>query len=203
MARCLYPDCEGDLEPGAPYCDECGRSQAPEKVAAARAGAEARQQAPARGGVRRPTGAPMPLRRPDFPSAAPVPRSAPAPPRPPARPGAAPAWASPPPWPVALGFGILFIVLLLGCMGALAIGVVMSPLVALPPTATPRPGSYAPAVPRSSGSRIVIVAPAPGLLSSPTVPSWAATISRTMASPRPLPPALAGAPSPARPAAPW
>ena len=193
----------GELEPGAPYCDECGRSQAPEKVAAARAGAQARQQAPARDGVRRPTGAPAPLRRPEFGAATPA--APPAPPRSRARlPALAPRrpGPAPPPWPVALGFGILFVVLLLGCMGALAIGFVMSPLVALPPTVTPRPGSYAPAVAPSSGSRIVIVAPAPGLLSSRTVPSCAATISRTMASPSPLPP-LSVALSPARPAAPW
>src|SRR5689334_11435555 len=46
MVKCHYADCDGELEPGALFCDECGRSQAAGQVATALAGAQVRVQAP-------------------------------------------------------------------------------------------------------------------------------------------------------------
>jgi hypothetical protein len=197
MVKCQYPDCDGELEPGAPFCEECGRSQAPAQVASATAGAQVRLQIQANT-----LAAPALTARPQ------------APPRPP-RPLPAPPRREPTvPVPLALGFGLLLLVLFLGCMGALAIAIVTSPLIPLPATPTPQtvPGGglafplqvAAPAAQDAAGltvtgtargSRTVTVVPAPGALSSPIVPPWALTISRTMASPSPLlPVARAGAP---------
>ena len=36
--KCPYPDCQGDVSEGEQFCGECGRSLAPEAVAAAKAG---------------------------------------------------------------------------------------------------------------------------------------------------------------------
>lgn len=197
MLKCQYPDCDGELEPGAPFCDECGRSQAPAQVAAATAGAHVRLQIQANT-----LAAPTLTARPQ------------APPRPPRPPPAPPLREPTIPVPLALGFGLVLLLLFLGCVGALAIAIVTSPLVPLPATPTPQalPGgglAFPPVAARpaaqdaagltvtgaAGGSRTVTVVPAPGALSSATVPPWALTISRTMASPRPLlPVARAGAP---------
>jgi hypothetical protein len=182
MTKCLYPDCDGEIEPGATYCDECGRSQAPAQVAVATAGAQARVQAPAAVGVE--PARPRPVRPP-------------------------PLVAAPPPRlpdaitiPLGIGVALLIAILFLGCMGALAIRIVMSPMFPIPSSPTPgsalppmrsatrQPGD-SPFMFHASGNRTVTVVPAPGLVSRPTVPPWAVTISRTMARPRPLLPGVA------------
>ena len=199
MPKCLYPDCDGDVEPGAPFCEDCGRSQAPAQVAAATAGAQFRLQTPAAGFA-----SPMP---------ATLPRPPPAPPAVLPRPPSPVFAGTAIPLPLAVGFGLLLLLLFLGCMGALAIGIVMSPLVQLPPQSTPRavpggrvgpaearvlvpyagwPGASAGATGAASGRQTVTVVPVPGRLSSRTLPPWAPTISRTIASPRPLWPAAKG-----------
>jgi hypothetical protein len=158
MVKCLYPDCDGELEPGAPFCDECGRSQNAAQVAAARAGAAARTLAP-----------PLPTTPVTVPNlrAAVVPR--------------VPAAVGPPrsvTVPLAIGFGLIFTLVFVGCVAALAIQIALSPLVPVPnrpvlaasPTlvrATPIV-VYTPTAAR--GKRTVTVVPVPGAVSSPTVP---------------------------------
>jgi len=176
MGKCLYPDCDGEVEPDAAFCDECGRSQAGAQVAAARAGAQARSGAvPVVAAVRPLVAGARPLLR--------------------------PAPAREVSIPLALAFGLVFLLLFLGCVGALAIQLALSPLIPLPatrPTPTGAPGGALPgrvvaygglgAV--ASGSWTVTVVPMPSVLSSPTVPPCAVTISRTIASPSP--PTLVG-----------
>jgi len=197
MVKCRYPDCDGELELGAPFCDECGRSQAPAQVAAATAGAQVRLQ------IQTNTLAASTMTaRPQAPPRAtrPVP--------------ATPVREPTIPVPLALGFGLLLLVLFLGIMGALAIAIVTSPLIPLPATPTPQapPGGglgLPPVAARpafqdaagltgagaASGSRMVTVVPVPGVLSRAIVPPWALTISRTMVRPSPLlPVARAGVP---------
>ena len=156
---CRYPDCDGLIAPGAPYCDECGRSQAPAHVAVARAAAQAR---PAGGG--------------------PVPAPPPAPPPPPllpARTPIVPTYAV----PVLLVLAIVFV----ACLVALALTLSATPPATTPTPAAGRAGyEVAGALSAASGSRMRTVVPAPGLLSSVTCPLCAATISRTIASPSPL-----------------
>ncbi len=204
MVKCRYPDCDGELELGAPFCDECGRSQAPAQVAAATAGAQVRLQIQANT-----LAAPTMTARPQAPPRAtrPVP--------------VAPAREPTVPVPLALGFGLLLLVLFLGIMGALAIAIVTSPLIPLPATPTPQalPGgglAFPPVAARpslqvaagltvagaASGSHTVTVVPAPGALSSAMVPPWALTISRTMASPSPLLPIARAGGTPGAPL-PW
>jgi len=204
MVKCRYPDCDGELEPGAPFCDECGRSQAPAQVAAATAGAQVRLQ------IQTNTLAASTMTaRPQAPPRA-------------TRPVPAASVREPTiPVPLALGFGLLLLVLLLGFMGALAIAIVTSPLIPLPATPTPQalpggglvlpPVAARPAFQDAagltvaeapSGSRTVTVVPAPGALSNAIAPPWALTISRTMASPSPLLP-VARAAVPPGAALPW
>ncbi len=156
---CRYPDCDGLIAPGAPYCDECGRSQAAAHVAVARAAAQAR---PADGG--------------------PVPSPPPTPPPPPllpARTAIVPAYAM----PVLLVLAVVFV----ACLVALALTLSATPPATTPTPAAGRGGyEAAGALSAASGSRMRTVVPAPGRLSSVTWPPCAATISRTIASPSPL-----------------
>src|SRR5215217_3293157 len=110
MVRCLYPDCDGELEPSATYCDECGRSQSTAQVATAQAGAAARLIAPPL--------APSPITVPNL-RAAVVPRV----PAAPSRPSRAVTV------PLALGFGLIFTLVFVGCVAAIAIQIALSPLV--------------------------------------------------------------------------
>lgn len=160
MVKCLYPDCDGELEPGAPYCDECGRSQNAAQVAAARAGAAARTLAPPL-----PT-TPTPVTVPNL-RAAVVPR--------------VPTAVGPPPSvtvPLAIGFGLIFTLVFVGCVAAVAIQIALSPLVPLPnrPALSPS-ASLVRATPvvfhtptAARGKRTVTVVPSPSVESSPTVP---------------------------------
>src|SRR5947207_5411250 len=113
MVKCLYPDCDGELEPGAAFCDECGRSQNTAQVAAALAGAAARTMAP-----------PLPTTPVTVPNlrAAVVPR--------------VPTASAGPPRsvtvPLALGFGLIFTLVFVGCVAAVAIQIALSPLVPVP-----------------------------------------------------------------------
>lgn len=176
MGKCLYPDCEGEVEPDAAFCDDCGRSQAGARVAAARAGAQARSGTVPVVAAVRPLVAPVGLLLP------------PAPVR-----GVS--------IPLALAFGLVFLLLFLGCVGALAIQLALSPLIPLPatrPTLTSVPSgalpgrvaAYSGLGESASGNWTVTVVPRPSALSRPTVPPCAVTISRTIA--KPSPPTLAG-----------
>ncbi len=176
MGQCLYADCDGQVEPGAGFCDECGRSQTAAQVAAARAGAQARAATvPVAAAIRPSVAVVVPLL-----------------PATPLRGFSI---------PLTLAFGLVFLLLFLGCVGALAIQVALSPLIPLPavrstPTIPPSSGVpdgapvYARGVGVASGRRTVTVVPAPNALSNPTVPPWAVTISRTIANPSP--PTLTG-----------
>src|SRR5262245_58549058 len=134
MVKCRYPDCDGELEPGAAYCEECGRSQAATQVATAMAGAQVRVQAPpAR------LAPDLPRMRPPTP---PLGNSALVPTQ--TGQSARPSRDLTIPLPVVLAFGLLLTLLIMGLMGALAIAIVTSPLIPLPATArpTPPPGGF-------------------------------------------------------------
>src|SRR5215218_4278266 len=105
MVKCRYADCDGELEPEALYCEECGRSQAPGQVATALAGAQVRLQAP-----------PARLTA-DLSLVRPLAASSVSLPRPPAAPGAPSAGSIRDltiPLPLALAFGLLLVLLLMG-----------------------------------------------------------------------------------------
>jgi hypothetical protein len=111
--KCPYPDCQGEVSEGEQFCGECGRSLAPEAVAAAKAGM-----------------ATNPLTTSSLP--APPPLTQPMPPITPASPPVAPMVAPPMtapvarsnnmlPWLVIGGLGVMALTVLC-CLGFAIIG---------------------------------------------------------------------------------
>jgi hypothetical protein len=125
VVRCPYPDCQGEVLAGEPFCEECGRSLAPTAVAAAKAGMATRGSLP---GVPSAPGNPSHLAPPFFAA------SEGSPARSRSGNGMAPATVSPVPWLMA-GLLVLFLLSVLAFLGLVALGATRTRA----PAATPTP----------------------------------------------------------------